>query len=159
MSTSTVNVTVKETDWVIGDMNGGIVHAAATKRDCQDWIAEKHRLLKRPAGHKLVEGVYQVAAVDCTYWLMADAQTARDNGYPIPLPETGDTYGLAKGQCALFNFPTGPALVWNRATDGRINREPVPLGRLADADVWVERMCGRLRNLSVVTEYVGRREV
>lgn len=154
MSTSTV--TPKETDWVVGDMNSGVVHTAATKRGCQDWIAEQHRLRHRPAGHKLADGVWQVAAVDCTYWLMDGAQIARDNGYPIPLPNTPDTFGLNPGQCALFELQTGPALVWNRK--GHVNNEPVPLPRLGDPEAWAEHTAGKLRGLGV-TEYLGRREI
>jgi hypothetical protein len=152
---------INETDWIVGDLTKKVVHAAERKRDCLEWIAEKHRLYRPPSGHKLAEGVWQVSAVDCTYWVISGAPTARAQGYDIPHPEGHDPYGLEPGTCAVFERDTGLVLVWKRSTRGRngshIGELPVPEKRFEDAEVWAADKASRLR-MHGVTEFLGRRE-
>lgn len=156
MSTSD---TIKETDWIVGDTDQVLHHAASLKL-CKEWIAARHGLTKPPVARRTDDpGVHYIATPDgTTYWAMDSAATARAQGYNIPLPEIADTYGLDQGEAALVEHPTdGLCLMW--ANRGHVGRQPVPDNRRDTADEWAEfTTARRLRSIGITT-YLGRREV
>lgn len=144
----------KETDWIVGDGHNQVVHRAAKKRDCLEWIAAHNQMRAVPRGHELFEGVYQATAIDVLYLVMDSAERARAQGFSVPAPGTS-AYGLDDGTSALMVLEDGPAFVWCRK--GHERRLPAPVG-LDDfaLDKWAECTARRLADHGVV--YVGRRE-
>jgi hypothetical protein len=151
--------TIKETDWVVGDTDQ-VLHHAANLKGCTQWVADRHGLKQPPRAQRTqTVGVKYLAVPDGTaYWAMNGAPTAREQGYDIPLPDIPETYGIAQGEAALVDHPAdGPCLTWN--SRGHIGRQPVPESKRGDVDGWAETTATRrLRSIGITT-YLGRREM
>lgn len=143
---------IKETDWIVGTIDGRVVHHAPQKSACLTWLAQKHKLGNPPRSHRLEDGVYDVTIKTTVYWVMNGAPTARANGYDIPLPEIPATYGLTNGQAALIETTDGPVFMWARGDD--ILRQPAP-DDVTDLDAWAAKCAARLRSYRIT--YLGRR--
>lgn len=150
---------LKETDWIVGDTDQ-ILHHAANLKGCKEWIAARHGLKQSPSAQRTdTPGVNYIAVPDgAAYWAMNGAPVARDQGYDIPLPDIPETYGIAVGEAALVEHPTeGPCLTWN--SRGHIGRQPVPESRRGDVDGWAKTTAERRLRSIGITKYLGRREM